>query len=153
MLIQAPVAFAVTTNLLTGIGSISIKVPGTFSGFPPIDPTGARYFDHADIMSDSPGTNDYVDAISIEDTDGVIPVPARVAFAAYPTIVNFSSDTGVATSSKSGYYFNPEGHVKIGTIDGTLQIIPSGLYIIATIHGGLNKTYQINVVWGRYVNG
>lgn len=147
---QSPIGVSVTTNLVTGIGNVAVKVPGTFSGFPPVDPAQARYLSYVEFSADTITVGDYVDAISIEDTDGVIPVPARGAFPSYPTIIDFSADSGATGVTIGGYYFDKNtGYVKISTFDGLPQLIPSGLYIKATIHGGLDKVYRVNIVWGR----
>jgi hypothetical protein len=150
MIVQAPVAITIVTNILTGIGSLSAKVPGTFAGFPPSDPANGRFFSHAKFCADTPNVGDYVDDLSVEDTDGVVPVPARALFPRYPTIINFSSDTGVATGSKAGYYLDALGCASIGVLVGGTQVIPSGLYLKATIHGALGSTYRVNIVWGKH---
>lgn len=149
MISQRPVAFTITIPLLgPAAQAFTFKVPGTFSGFPPVDPTQARFFSRIEIFADNATAGEWVDVISIEDTDGVIPVPARVLFPAYPTIYDFSADVNLATgTNKGGYYFR-DGLVTIGTLDHTLQVVPSGLYFKGTLNGGLNKTYRVNVIWG-----
>lgn len=149
MIIQAPVALAFAASLITGDASLSIQVPGTFSGYPPVDSTQGRFFDHLEICADSPASSDYIDSIDIEDSDGVIPSPIRAAFPAYPIIMNFSTDSGVATGAKAGYFFL-NGCVKVSAFGANNSvIIPSGFYLKAAIHGGLGQSYHMNLVWGR----
>lgn len=148
MIIQAPVGLAIIANIITGIASFSLQVPGTFSGYPPTDSTQARFFDHLQICADAQNDSDYIDAIDIEDTDGVIPSPVRAAFPDYPVIVNFSTDSGVATGVKAGYYLT-NGCAVIGALGQNFPTIPSGLYLKATIHGGIGQSYHMNLVWGR----
>lgn len=147
--IISPVCAPVTTTILTGVGTLSLKVPGTFAG--PADPTNVRYLKHIDIYSDTVGTGDFVDGLQLSDDDGVIPAPARAQFPDYPVIYNFSADTGVATGSKAGFYFDKAGEVHIDTLDGTFQPVPSGLYLKATVNnaGLLSKTYRFNIIWGK----
>lgn len=158
-LIQSPVGLTVTTQALTGLGSLSVKVPGTFSGGI-VNPTpkSVRYLSYVEIFADNPAMGDYVDGIKIVDDDGVIPQPLRVKFPEYPTVINFSSDTDVGGSSFAGFYLSQNGETRIGTFpqlgSGNReepQPIPSGLYLKATIHnaGLLSKSYRVNIMWGR----
>lgn len=153
-LVQSPVGVSVTTAAITGLGTFSVKVPGTFAGTTSI--TNMRYLSYVEIFADNPAMGDYVDSIKVSDDDGVIPAPLRSRFPEYPTIINFSADSGVGTIA--GYYLSQNGETRIGTFPqlGTgareePQPIPSGLYLKATIHnsGLLSKTYRVNIMWGR----
>lgn len=145
----SPACIPVTTALFTGLGTISIKVPGTFSG--PMDNVNIRYLKQVDVYADTPADGDFVDGVQLSDDDGVIPVPARGAFPSYPVLLDFSTDTMIGTSSKAGFYFDNAGETHIQTFDGSPQPLPSGLYLKATINnaGLLSKTYRVNVVWGK----
>lgn len=147
---QSPLAITVSTPL-GGVGTMSVRVPGNFTGFPPVDATSARFLIYMDVLADNPANGDYVDGLQLTDDDGVIPPQVRAAFPAYPQIVNFSNDAGVS-GGKGGYYLDGSGKVRIGTIDGMPQLIPSGLYLKANITaGGLNlgRVFRVNIVWGR----
>lgn len=147
----SPVCLPVTTAALTGLGTIAIKVPGTFSGL--TDMTNSRYLKSVSIHANTIAAGDYVDGIILSDDDGVIPVPARAALPDYPTVYTFSTDTGVATGSKAGYYLDNNGEIDFTPFTGEPQQLPSGLYLKATINnaGLLSKTYRVNVVWGKTV--
>lgn len=149
-IVQSPAAIAVTADL-TGVANIAILVPGTFSGYPPADPANARYLKSVSFIADTIHLGDYVDSVTLEDTDGVIPAPARGAFPNYPVIVNFSTDTGIATGAKAGYYFDRSGNAMISVLTNDLVVLPSGLYLKATIHGITLGVYRVNVVWGKYL--
>lgn len=153
-LIQSPVASTVTTTAITGVGSFAVKVPGTFAGM--TSPINMRYLSYIEIFADNPAMGDYIDTIVVSDDDGVVPTSLRSRFADYPTIINFSSDTGVGTVA--GYYLSQNGDTRVSTFPqlGSSareepQAIPSGLYLKATIHnaGLLSKNYRVNVMWGR----
>lgn len=153
-LIQSPVGTTVTTTVLTGEGSFSVKVPGTFAGL--TSPVNSRYLSYVDIFADTPAMGDYIDTIIVSDDDGVVPAAFRSRYPSYPTIIDFSADTGVGTVA--GYYLSQNGETRIGTFPqlGSTgreepQQLPSGLYLKATIHnaGLLSKIYRVNVMWGR----
>lgn len=153
-LIQSPVGVSLTTTVLTGVGSFAVKVPGTFAGL--TSPVNMRYLSYVEIFADNPAMGDYVDTIVVSDDDGVVPTPLRSRFAEYPTIINFSADTGVGTVA--GYYLSQSGDTRVSTFPqlGSSareepQAIPSGMYLKATIHNAslLSKTYRVNVMWGR----
>lgn len=153
-LIQSPVGVTVTTAAITGIGSFSVKVPGTFSGTS--SAVNTRYLSYVEIISDEIAMGDYIDGIVVSDDDGVIPVALRARFPEYPTIINFSSDTGVGTIA--GYYLSQRGDTRISSFPQIgsnareePQPIPSGLYLKGVIKnaGLLSKAYRVNIVWGR----
>lgn len=151
MLIQSPLCFTITTNL-SGIGNISVQIPGTFAGFPPSDASACRYFKYIRIAASSPKDGTYVDNLTLEDTDGVIPAPYRAAFPSYPVILDFSTDSGAASGASAGYFFDSDGKAEIRSMSDQPTLLPSGLYLKATIHSGLlslGQTFRCNLVWGR----
>lgn len=143
----APVRASVTTSIL-GTGSLSVKIPGTFAGLAPADPTAVRYLSKIAIWADSPADGDFISSIAIQDTDGVIPVPARAAFPNYPIIAGFL-ESGVA----DGGWLKTEG-MTIEPLGGVLKTLPSGLYITALFTSGglsLGKIFRVNILWGYYI--
>lgn len=144
---MAPMRASATT-LLGGSVTLSVKIPGTFSGLLPDDPTAGRYLSKLAIWADNPIAGDYISSIALTDTDGVIPAPARGAFANYPTIVSFA-EAGVA----DGAWLKSDGMV-IEPPGGTLKLLPSGLYVTASLTTGalaLGHVFRMNVLWGTYV--
>ena len=145
-LLLSPVAVTVTTTVLTGLGTFSLKIPGTFSGTS--SQVNQRYLARVEVSADAVAVGDYIDNLSIRDDDGVIPAPLRSQFPDYPVVLDFGVDSGVGTIA--GYYIQG-GSLTIAPISGDPFPIPSGLYLKATIHnaGLLSKAYRFNVIWGR----
>lgn len=147
---QEVIDFSATT-LLGGAVTVSFKVPGTFGGLPPADPAMQRYFVEARMWPVSFQDGDAVDTLQIVDTDGVIPVPARVALPNYPVVVDFTSDA--PSGAAAGQFFQSGQPVVIRGFNDTPEPVPSGLYFtLRFVSGGLaiGKTFRGNIVWGKY---
>lgn len=160
LLLAAGPAFALTytfgfvsASAGTGLGStatINIKVPGTFGGANPTDATQGRYLKNAKIWVDSPASGDSLTTLQVIDIDGVVPVPARAAFASYPVIADMldtvSGFTPALMLPSDGYVaeaFDQNG-------DAMTRFLPSGLYLKAGFQAGsgIGKTVRIVLRWG-----
>jgi len=124
--------FTTTTDGTTGLGTISVKIPGTFSGF---DSTSAswqgRQLLKAGVWLENRAVGDMINAAYINDTDGVIPVPARGAFPNYPVIKNLHDDS--MSSANQGITFPPESEVfKVEFPSNMNAKVAAGLYLVIT---------------------
>lgn len=129
-----------------------ILVPGTFGGLPALVPTASgRLITGASIFLGNPMNGDYLSALSVQDIDGVIPVPLRAGFSAYP-IIGSRVDSGVA-GTNDGLYVNPNAPLDFTPPPGQ-NFIPSQLYLVATITKVANLTgdsVYINIRWNDLV--
>lgn len=147
---QEIIDFSATT-LLGGTVSVAFKVPGTFGGIPPADPTMQRYFVEARVWPVSFQDGDAVDSVQIVDTDGVIPSAARAALPNYPVVLDFASDA--PSGAAGGQFFQSGTPLVIKTYNDTPEPVPSGLYVtFRFVSGGLalGKTFRGNLTWGKY---
>lgn len=128
---------------------IVIPVPGTFNGIDPSVSNG-RLFISALLWTNNPVDEDRITQISLQDKDGVLPVPARAQFANYPIL---------------GYSIDPEmtyGNVILAEIllNGSRvtemgpplvpRFLPSGFYLCATFTAGdaaANRILYGNFLW------
>ena len=137
--------FSGTTNS-SGVGSVSVKIPGTFAGQSPSTLCGyAVQMVCWKAWFASPSIGDYISSIELVDTDGVIPEPARAQFPNYPVIVSKMSSN--VPQSNQLYYLPMD---QIVQNDGT--IIPSGLYLSITLQkaSAIVDTYFINMCWNDF---
>lgn len=156
MIIQCPVYFSAAIVALSTSYDLTFKVPGTFAGLVPSDPTAGRYFKSFHIWADIPIVTNRLDSLKLVDTDGVVPVPARAAFPNYPNIIEFFSAEDVAAGLLNGCYFHPDDGLKIEPFNeggqSVVQFLPAGLYLVATIRGNALQAFRGNLVWGRYLS-
>lgn len=149
---QTNIAFEIATDI-TGVATLSVKIPGTFGGLTPADPSNLRYFKQAKIWSPSIVDGDLIDQVRIVDTDGVIPSQMRGAFAAYPIIVDFTQDAPGNAGVIPGVYLESSEPVIINAFGDNIQAVPCGLYFTARFTAGavsLGRKLRGNIIWGRY---
>lgn len=124
----------VTTNAETGIGTVVIPVP-----------SGGRYPVAGRLMHWDASAGDRITAFTIEDTDGVIPVPVRAAFAAYPVLLN-RFDAAVPDANKGGF-ISKSGEMDI---ENPIPVyLSAGLYlrIQVTLATPAAKDVRVNLQW------
>lgn len=142
-----------TTNLLTGQATASIKIPGTFSGAVPSDSTNTgRFLRSVSIWSASAVDGDAVTSIKLVDNDGVVPLAARAAFPSYPVIIDLL-DTVTGADSKllippAG--ITAEAFNTIGEVES--RFLPSGLYLEYEVTAGAPaiRLFRSNIRWGKW---
>lgn len=140
------------TTIEGGSVDIAIPVPGTFNGVDPLVSNG-RFFSSGLIWATAPVDQDRLTSICVKDLDGVVPVPARVAFPNYP-VLGYSIDPEMTFDSTiiECVYLNSRP-VEIGPANALLpRFIPSGLYICATFVSGDSASGRIlygNFLWTR----
>lgn len=134
-----------TTALLSGAGTIQLKIPGTFSGLDHDLPGfSGRSIISGSLWFAAPAGGDRIVNITRQDLDGVIPVEQRAAFPDYP-ILNTWIDTQAA-SGNQGMYFEPT-ITRLVPPDRTF--IPSQIYLVVDVQKGSAgvDTVYVNLVW------
>lgn len=144
-------------TLLGGSVAFNIKIPGTFANILPTDPTAGRWFQEAEIWSDSAISGDTVTDMKLTDTDGVVPSEQRFLFPNYPDIIQFY-DTSVTGASGPGLLIPPSRSLVIRPFEidskPVIKFLPSQLYLTGTLTSGdlsLGKVFRINIIWARSV--
>lgn len=147
------------TTILGGSISFSIKIPGTYGGINPNDPTTGRYFQEALIWADAPSDGDLIHSLKLTDTDGVVTMPERAFLPNYPDIVRFYEPSIPTGADGTGVLLCAvAGGTKIrpfeSNAESSLRFMPSQLYLTGTVRSGalaLGKTFRIQIIWGRWV--
>lgn len=156
----APACYTVDVDI-NGRAPISIRVPGTFSGLKPsgvMIPDG-RFVKLIEFWCDTYSAGDRLYDLRAEDTDGIIPVPARVAFAAYPVLFRFDESDLLETNGMSrGLWLRSSSTIRFSPFDdggdAALDFIPSGVYLVGTFEAGdgllgNGRKVRANLSWGK----
>lgn len=155
MMFFSPVFFSATSPDPAGPVSFSIKVPGTYGGIQPADPSTGRYFQEARIWSDTLTAGDTITDMKLTDTDGIVSMPERAFLPNYPDVVRFY-DVSVTGTEGSGLYLPRAGELLIRPFeaDGTspVRFMPAQLYLTGTLTTTVvSKVFRGNIIWGRAV--
>lgn len=150
-----PVCLVATANI-NGVGTFSLKIPGTFAGFSSSNNVNGRYVRSLNLWTQDGTHGDRAHTVILRDDDGVIPAPARGAFANYPVIQELG-DTAVGETGdvKRGVFLPPGEVVVLGSVDPNYYVfVPSGLYMKATFESAnllpSGKKCYCNLIWGTY---
>lgn len=147
--------YSVATNVLTGIGTLNIKIPGTYTGITPID--SGRNIIKSLIAFSSPSMGDKITSITVTDTDGIMPAEDQVFFPAYPTLGVYGDPSVIAANKVM--FLAPSGPGWTDFIpaalkpDGTPGVfIPSQMYINVVFQKSsiISDTAYVNLLW-QYV--
>ncbi len=133
-----------TTILSGGVGTIQIKVPGTFTTLDKNNPLwSGRDLKLLRMFFSNPATGDLVKSIVVKDIDGKVPVPLRPMFPNYP-IINDSSDE-FQTENKG--LFIPPGQIVEWKPE--VALIPSEFYVEVEVKkaSAVIDNFYINVMW------
>lgn len=154
MILASPVYFSVTT-ILGGSAAFSVKVPGTYGGLQPTDPTAGRYFKQARCWSTAPEDGDILTGLKLTDTDGVLATAERALCPNYPDVSYFYDPQVDGQTLKTGLLLNGETMIDAFNPAGNAPLLlPSGLYIAGTFTSGgltVGATFRVNIIWGRFV--
>lgn len=147
------VNYSDTTGLLTGTATINAKIPGAFQTIDPTSPnfTGRQLLKMG-AWFEGRAAGDKISSMIVKDIDGVIPVPYRAAFSAYP-IIAYLHDTTVDAANQ-GIALPPSGPFQIEfPTNNPRTKIASGLYIVFTFQKGIfgaliaADTAVVNLAW------
>ncbi len=141
-----------TTDAITGLGTATLKIPGTFSGIDPSLPTfQGRLPLQLAVYFAVPLAGDTCTDLRVEDTDllieAAIGLPATLAiFPLYP-ILRSTSDLA-ASSGNRGFYFPVQETFKIPP-ELKYKMVPSGCYLVADFAKATTvaDTVYINIMW------
>lgn len=134
------------TDVSTGEATITFKIPGTFVTIDPKQPDfSGRTITEWMIWCKEPLDGDAVTSITIEDTDGKIPMGQRPAFPDYP-IIAYRQDTEVDEDNQ-GFYLT-KTPIRL-TPPGLAKPLPSELYIILVLQKAdtVQDDIYINLKW------
>ena len=150
---MAQLIFSFADVLQSGAGTVNLLIPGTFAGNPPSTLVGTgRMFKQATIWSPNWVDGDALTAMQLVDIDGIVPVPARVAFPNYPVIIDFLDQI----SGQAKQLSIPSAGVEIDAYDSngqqTAQFLPGQFYFVLTFAsgGGAGRTFRGTIRWGYY---
>lgn len=135
------------TNILTGLVTVTIKVPGTYQGINFKDPAfQGRIAQQLGFFFSSPDTGDVCTDLYVEDTDGKIAVGLRGQFPSYPKL-NFIADDSMP-SENQGFFIPSMVPFQI-TPPGGGKPIPSEMYVVAKFSKSspILDTIYVNIVW------
>lgn len=129
------------TALLTGIGSATLKIPGTFSIGAP-----GRYLCDASIFFGNPSVGDKINKVQVIDVDGIMPSPLRAQFPQYPILGSW--EDSAVDQNFQGFFLEPSGPTKIIPSDRD-NALPAGMYLSIEMQKASVGVYTayINVVW------
>lgn len=152
----APLNVELTTDL-GGSASLSVRVPGTFTG--PTDDKNGRFLRYVELWPDSSSNGDRIYDCRIEDTDLILQgLGISGAFPSYPVLYYFQDQDIVETSTmKRGLFFSSRGPMRLEKIDPRepYDFVPSGMYLKATIDVSnpipLGQKIRVNIGWGKNV--
>lgn len=142
--------YSVTTNILTGIGTLSIQIPGTYTGITPAD--SGRTVVESLIAFSNPTMGDKITSITVTDTGGVMPAGDQAFFPAYPTLGVYG-DPGVAAGNKV-MFLAPSGPGWSNFMPaGGPLFIPSQMYINITFQKAsiVSDVAYVNLQWQNLV--
>lgn len=137
----------VTTAAMTGEGTLSFQVPGTYAVVNPRSPDWVgRTILRWNVKFASSAIGDAITSITIEDTDGVLSAPEQAQFPNYPILAALH-DTDLS-SSNQGIYLDPTAPSEFSPEPGTGSIA-SQLYFIIAVKKSTNvaDTAYFNVQW------
>lgn len=158
MIISSPVYFSVTT-VLGGSANFSFRIPGTYGGLNPGDPTTGRYFSHAEFWCDTPTNGDKLTGLKLTDTDGILSAPEQAACPNYPDVVQLYDNASLPSGLNAGVFIHNNPPARIDSFDSTgkreIKFLPSGLDLVGTFtagDGAISRVFRCNIYWGRWVN-
>lgn len=135
---------ACATAVAQGGGNctITMKIPGTFSGLTPS--VNGRLLARGDLFFSNQTLGDKLTSLEIIDADNVTGIGAN-------TIIKSIHDKDLS-SENQGWFFPPGGVLRIEAIRA-FRFIPSGLYlrVTASKSGLIAGTLYVNIQWGKYV--
>lgn len=133
-------------DINTGICTLLLKVPGTFTGVDPENCDG-RFVAGGYAFADGYKFGDCVTTIQVVDVDNVTGLGVD-------TVVKEYTDSS-ADAANQGWYFwaslNGEGEIEIDPIGG-YGFLPSGLYlkiVCQRVAGSPATTVNLDIWWGR----
>lgn len=143
--IEKPICYTVTTDAGTGLGSISIKMSGTYNGLTQ-EVSNGFFLTGIDFFTDVGVNGDRVYDIKIEDVDNVIPVNDRSPYPNYPVIKYFYDENLVETSNLfKGLWVKPNLITQFKTPTNLTCFISSGLYLKATVKSTGATVFRANI--------
>lgn len=132
-----------------GLVELAIKIPGEFAGLQSGSPAfSGRIFFQGELWFGTGSQGDYVLAFTVEDRDGVIPVPMQAAFPNYPIIA--SRQDGALSSENQGLFLAPNMRMQLVPAREGSVAVPSGLYVCITAQKAgedLEDTLYANFGW------
>ncbi len=139
-----------TTSIITGIKTISIQIPGTYTGFTPVDQ--GRTIIQSLIAFANPTMGDKITAITVTDTGGVMPAGDQAYFPAYPVLGTYG-DPSVAAGNKV-MFLAPSGPGWTNFVPAAGAVfIPSQMYVNITFQKAsiVSDTVYINLQWQKLI--
>ena len=134
-----------SVNVLSGVGTITVKVPGTFAGFYPSPGATGRLMILGELMLANQAAGDKITSFILNDTDGVIPQQARAQFPNYPELGSLIDET-VDAANQSIYFLKDP--LVIEPVRGQ-AFVPSGIYIKVSVQKAVigGDTIYANITW------
>jgi len=132
-----------------GEATVSLKIPGTFAGLDHQTPGWVgRVISEAQMFFKNWEAGDYVKSLTLEDTDGVVPVEIRGLFPLYPIIAEWID--AEVDAANTGFYLTPGVFSLIPP--GSQAWIASGLYLKAVVQKKTPNplapdTFYCNIHW------